>query len=596
MLSARPTHDLRYPQLPSAIEKPAQGHRIALARDAFEYLRLLARTLFGLPADVIAASVVINLLGLALPLAILQVYDRIIPNSATPTLLFLILCVCAALLLEAILRIVRSQVIAWSAMKEAWKASLDAASRVALAPAMLVDREPTAYWMQRFQAVGTATEFKLSPSLLALVDLPFTLIFLALLFAISPLLATIPIFLFMLFVTEAFGRGRELRSATVGRTAAEAKVRDFLVEALGGIVTVKAFAMEQQILRRFERLAEQASGYTYNLVRLSDDAQSLGSLVSTLTQLTTLTVGALLAIHGDITIGALACCTMLSGRVMQPLMRLVAAWNEIHAVMVASETAHPIFELPKRRGSKPLSTAAPLRPAQVTFDKLTFRHEGQANCVLSGANLSVKPGEIIAIAGPNGSGRSTTARLALGQLVPQSGQVLIDDEPAVLAATGDNGTVAYVDHHVGSVRGTILDNLTMFRDGEDLDSAGAAARLIGLEDDIHRLPRGYLTRLGEVATEVLSPGLMQRIAVARAVASRPRLLILEQPNSSFDQRGNQMLAQGLLTLKGKVTTILITNQPVLLAVADRIVTIADGKFVQFHEKGQPVAGPGMAIT
>jgi ATP-binding cassette subfamily C protein LapB len=382
----------------------------------------------------------------------------------------------------------------------------------------------------------------------------------------------------------------------VGRTAAEAKVRDFLVEALGGIVTVKAFAMEQQILRRFERLAEQASGYTYNLVRLSDDAQSLGSLVSTLTQLTTLTVGALLAIHGDITIGALACCTMLSGRVMQPLMRLVAAWNEIHAVMVASETAHPIFELPNLRGSKPPSTAASPRPAQVTFDNVTFCREGQTHYVLSGANLSVKPGEIIAIAGPNGSGRSTAARLALGQLVPQSGQVLIDDKPAVLAATGDNGTVAYVDHHVGSVRGTILDNLTMFRDGEDLDSAGAAARLIGLEDDIHRLPRGYLTRLGEVATEVLSPGLMQRIAVARAVASRPRLLILEQPNSSFDQRGNQMLAQGLLTLKGKVTTILITNQPVLLAVADRIVTIADGKFVQFHEKGQPVAGPGMAIT
>jgi len=596
MLSARPAHDLRYPQSPSAIEKPARGHRIALARDAFEYLRLLARTLFGLPADVIAASVVINLLGLALPLAILQVYDRIIPNSATPTLLFLILCVCIALLLESILRIVRSQVIAWSAMKEAWKASLDAASRVALAPAKLVDREPTAYWMQRFQAVGTATEFKLSPSLLALVDLPFTVIFLALLFAISPLLATIPIFLFMLFVTEAFGRGRELRSATMGRSAAEAKVRDFLVEALGGIVTVKAFAMEQQILRRFERLAEQASGCTYNLVRLSDDTQSLGSLVSTLTQLTTLTVGALVAIHGDITIGALACCTMLSGRVMQPLMRLVAAWNEIHAVMVASETAHPIFELPSLRGSKPPSTAATLRPAQVTFDNVTFRHEGQTRCVLAGANLSVKPGEIIAITGPNGSGRSTTARLALGQLVPQSGQVLIDDKPAVLAATGDNGTIAYVDHHVGSVRGTILDNLTMFRDGEDLDSAGAAARLIGLEDDIHRLPRGYLTRLGEVATESLSPGLMQRIAVARAVASRPRLLILDQPNSSFDQRGNQMLAQGLLTLKGKVTTILITNQPVLLAVADRVVAIADGKFVQLQEKGQPVAGTGRAIT
>jgi ATP-binding cassette subfamily C protein LapB len=570
-----------------------------LAHDAFEYLRLLARTLHSLPADVIAASVVINLLGLALPLAILQVYDRIIPNAATSTLLFLILCVCTALVLEAILRIVRSQVIAWSAMKEAWTANLDAASRVALAPAKLVDREPAAYWMQRFQAIGTASEFKLSPSLLSLVDLPFTLIFLALLFAISPLLATIPLILFLLFAVGAFARGRELRSATVGRATAEAKVRDFLVEALNGIVTVKAFAMEQQVLRRFERLAEQASGCAYNLVRLSDDAQSLGSLVSTLTQLTTVTVGAVLTINGDITIGALACCTMLSGRVMQPLMRLVSAWNEIHAVLVAGETAKPILDLPMSRRLKPILSAEPPQPARVTFDNVTFRHEGEAAPVLADASLLVKPGEIIAIKGPNGSGRSTTALLALGQLVPQAGQVLIDDIPAALAGTGVCGTVAFVDHHVASVRGTVLNNLTMFRDGEGIDSAGAVARMMGLEDDIHRLPRGYLTRLGEAATEALPPGLMQRIMVARAVASRPRLLILDQPNNSFDHRGDQMLAQGILALKGKVTTILITNHPSLVAVVDRIVTIADGKFVQLEENGpgaQPAADSAKAIT
>jgi ATP-binding cassette subfamily C protein LapB len=570
----------------------------AVAHEALEYVRLLLRTLRSLPADVVAASVIINLLGLAVPLAILQVYDRIIPNAATSTLLFLILCVCTALVLEAILRITRSQVIAWSAIKEGWRINLDAASRVALAPAKLVDGEPAAYWMQRFQAIGTASEFKLSPSLLSLVDLPFTLIFLALVFAISPLLATIPLVLFMLFAAVAFERGRKLRVVTRSRAIAEAKVRDFLVEALNGIVTVKAFAMEQQILRRFERLAEQASGFTYNLIQLANHAQNLGSLASTSTQLATVTVGAVLAINGEITIGALACCTMLSGRLMQPLMRLVSAWNEIHAVIVAGETAKPIFDLPSTSRIKPPSAAEPL-PAGVTFDNVTFRHESRAAPVLAGASLSVKPGEIIAITGANGSGRSTTAQLALGQLVPQAGQVLIDDIPAALAATGVCGTLAFVDHHVTSVRGTVLNNLTMFRDGEGIDSAGAVARLMGLEDDIHRLPRGYETRLGETATEALPPGLMQRIGVARAVASRPRLLILDQANSSCDYRGDKMLAQGLLSLKGKITTILITNRPSLAAVADRIVAIVDGKFVQREEKGpidQTAAESAKAIT
>ncbi|MEI9899799.1 MAG: hypothetical protein WDN31_06210 [Hyphomicrobium sp.] len=143
MLSARLTLDLHDPRGPSfdGRARPSR-RRDATARDAFEYARLFARALYSLPADVIAASVVINLLGLALPLAILQVYDRVIHNGASTTLLFSHLM--PALVFEATLRITRSQVIAWSAMKEAWKANVGAATRVALAPARLVDREPAA--------------------------------------------------------------------------------------------------------------------------------------------------------------------------------------------------------------------------------------------------------------------------------------------------------------------------------------------------------------------------------------------------------------------------------------------------------------------
>ena len=143
-----------------------------------------------------------------------------------------------------------------------------------------------------------------------------------------------------------------------------------------------------------------------------------------------------------------------------------------------------------------------------------------------------------------------------------------------------------VDHQVASIRGTVLNNLTMFRDGEGVDAAREAARLIGLEDDINRLPRGYETRLGDAAAEALPPGLLQRIVIARAIASQPRLLILDEANSSFDYRSDRMLARGLLTLKQQVTIIIITNRPSFAAIADRIVTIVDGKFVEL-EAEQP---------
>ena len=589
--------DLRDPSGSSAARhtKGLLGSARELIRGARDYIGLFKRTFATLPADVLAASIVINLLGLALPLAILQVYDRIIPRAATSTLYFLILGVCIALLLEAVLRVTRSQLIAWAAMREAWKTNIDAASRVALAPARLVDQEPAARWMQRFHAVGTVADFQLSPSRLIIVDLPFVFIFVAFLFAISGLLAAIPLVLFLLFAIGAIARGRAFKAATAARAMSEAKIRDFLHETLNGIVDVKAFAMEQQVQRRFERLEESASGCAYNVLRLSDNANSLGSLVSTLTQLTTVTVGAVLIINGEITIGALACCTMLSGRIMQPLIRLVSGWHDIHALMVAEETARPIFDLPRIGRSVPVSVAA--IPARVTFDNVTFAYEGETEPVLCAANLCVEPGEIIALTGTNGCGRSSVARLALGRLLPQTGRVLIDDTPAVLAGTGLCGNLALVDHRAASIRGTIIDNLTMF--GEGKDTAQSVARLIGLEDDICSLPRGYETRLGEAATESVPPGLLQRIVIARAIAGQPRLLVLDEANSSFDYRSDQLLGHGLLSLRGKVTIFLITNRPSFAAIADRVITIEGGKFVQLGKRGsiaQSVALPERVIA
>jgi ABC-type bacteriocin/lantibiotic exporter with double-glycine peptidase domain len=205
-----------------------------ISHDARSFLRLLARTFSGLPADVIAASVAINLLGLALPLAILQVYDRIVPHGATATLTLLMTGIACALVLEAILRITRSYVIAWSAMKLAWKTNVDAARRVVTAPAELVDAQPAARWIQRLQAVATVSEFNISSAPLVLIDLVFVVMFLPLLVACSRWIAGIPLAIFFLFGIAAIKRGRELRSATTGRASAEGKIRDFLIEVLNG--------------------------------------------------------------------------------------------------------------------------------------------------------------------------------------------------------------------------------------------------------------------------------------------------------------------------------------------------------------------------
>jgi ATP-binding cassette, subfamily C, bacterial LapB len=581
------------PKPDAGVRPRARRYFRSLMHDSMSFLGLLGRTLWSLPADVLAASVLINVLGLALPLGLLQVYDRIVPHSATATLTFLLIGIGCALVMETILRITRSHVVVWSAMKLAWKTNVDAASRIALAPAKLVDSQPVARWIQRLQAVAAISEFNISPAPMVLIDLAFVIIFLALLVAISGSIALVPIAIFLIFGVTAIDRGRALRRATVERMLAEARIRDFMIEALNGIVTVKALGTEQQILRRFERLSEQAAGSTHDVVRLADDAQNFGSMVSILTQIATATIGAILAVNGHISVGVVACSTMLAGRVIQPLLRLISAWNEIQGVIVSEEIATPIFELPR---TDPLHAPASVRedmPARLLLDNIRIAFGG-VTPILNGASLEVAPGEIIAITGKDGIGKSTVARLAAGQVVPETGKVLIDGIAAAIADAQSPGSVALVDHQNATVCGSVLDNLTLFRP-EMISAARTAARMIDLETDINRLPRGYDTRVGESATETLPVGFLQRVAIARAIASRPRLLILDEANGSFDYHSDQALGKALLSLKGESTIVIITNRPSFAAIADRRFTLVDGTFSQLEQASRSTQAIGRAV-
>lgn len=568
-------HEGRSPALATAPwpARPLSG----IGRDLAGGARLLGRTLITLPAGVLGACVAVNLLGLALPLAVLQVYDRIVPAQATETLALLTAGIALAVLFETALRIARGHVVAWGGMKRAWRANIEAAARVAEAPPQQVDAVPAARWIQRLGAVATVSEFHASAAPLVLIDLIFAALFLGLLALGDVWLAAVPIAVLMVFGTVAIRRGRELRAATAGHVQAEAKIQDFLIEVMSGIITVRTLGAEEPLLRRFERLSQEAAAHTFAVARLSDDARNLSATVTLLTHIATATLGAILAIKGEVSIGVVVCGTMLAGRAIDPLLRLAGAWNDIQAVLVAEETARPIAALTRHR-----EEGGTLRrahgPAALIFENVSFSYDTGAPAVLVGAHLSVLPGEIVAITGPDGIGKTTVARLAAGQSRPRDGQVLVGDARSATSASLGQAAVAIVDNGGAIVRGSVLDNLTLFHTVERLDPAIAAVRLLGLEEAINRLPLGYDTPLGGAASESLPAGFLQRIVIARAIASNPRLLILDEANNGFDYASEVALTHCLTALRGKITIMLITNRPSFAAIADRRFTIEAGAF------------------
>ncbi len=550
---------------------------------------LLLSTCRDLPASVVVASILINVLSLIMPLAVMQVYDRVVPRQALETLSSLLFIVAGVVVLEALLRIARSYIVTWSATRLAWQSFREMLTRLMNAPET-GERESASRTLDRVHALMTFSEWHGSPSRLVLIDVPFIVLFLGLAAVTGGWLAVVPVILFAALGAAALRRGEAMRQASAERASEDMKIRDFLTETLVGLTTVKASAMEAQMLRRFERMQEALARQSARIVRLSEEAQAFAGLLSNLTQMVTVTVGAVFVINGSLSVGTLACSVMLTGRAVQPLLRCVSVWNELQTVAVGLDKAEPLLKLPPVKATK--STERLEGPLAVTLTNISIENREGAP-LLTDVSLHVPAGSAIAFMGADGSGKSTLGELMSGRRLPVAGDVLINERS--FAELGDRlrGGIVTVRASNTSVRGTILENITMFRRGNELLFAKEAARLIGLEADIHRLPLGYDTPLLDGVSAELPPGFIQRIAIARAIARRPGLLILDEANLGIDMRADQLLGRGLQRLRGYTTLVLITNRPSFARLADQIYRTENAQLVPALQQ-QPAASGAVA--
>ncbi len=524
---------------------------------------------------VIASSVLINVLSLFMPLAILQVYDRIIPDQAANTLVVLVIMLAAVLLTEAMFRIARNHVVGWASTALAWRTHREVLRRVMAAPAQFLESESASRNLDRIQALLAFAEWHGSPSRLVMADLPFVVLFIGLMAAVGQWLVLVPLLLFCILAVAVHRRSVAVRQINESRAIEDMKTRDFLVETFNGIQTIKASAMENQMQRRFERLQETVAAHSFVSIKMAEETQAFTGLLSNLTQMATVTVGAAFVINGQMSVGALACCVMLAGRAVQPLLRCVAVWNELQSVIVGIEKSEPLLNLP---GVQERSPEPDINPMEIHFSDVSFAYRPDGKKILDRISFRVPAGRIVAVTGRDGTGKSTLADIVCGNLPGHEGEIRIGGLDPRSGGAFLKRRISMVRPGISMMRGTIIDNITMFRKGtEEAELAVQAARLIGLDADICKLPLGYRTVMSDGVSAELPTGLVQRIAIARAIARRPGLLILDEANGALDMQGDKLLLDGLRRLRGFSTILLITNRPSFAAVADQIWRFADGR-------------------
>ncbi len=563
---------------------------------------LSSRVLAGnarLYAHAVAATVAVNLLGLAIPLFTMNVYDRVLPNNAMTTLFALAIGAGLAALFDLALRTLRGYLIDVASRRSDILVSTGVFARV-LGARLTARGRAVGVSTNTLRETETLREFNTSLTLAALGDLPFGLLYVVIMAALGGSLVLVPIVTIPVVLAIVL-----LIQLPLGRLAAKASERGaarnaVLVELLSGLETIKALGAEGWAAARHERstVDQLRQGTAIRLCSaIGMQTVSLGQAAATIA---VVVLGVPMVAAGDITAGALMASVMLLSRAMQPVSQVVALATRLHQIRQARAALKPVLEAVQERPGNCRLIVKPVLDGAIEFESVDFAYVASDPPVLAGVTFKVRPGERVGILGAIGSGKSTILKLAIRLHEPTVGRALIDGiglaglDPAALRLQ-----CGYLGQDAVLFRGTIRENIVMHRPGASDSELIAAATAAGALEWIARQGRGFDTELGERG-EGLSGGQKRSLALARALLGRPRLLLLDEPTSEMDGRSEQLVIERLKPLLADRTLLLVTHKHATLELVDRVLVLAAGRIVSDGPKervlGQLAAGTSQRLA
>jgi len=529
-------------------------------------------------ADAIAASLVINLIALAAPLFVMNVYDRVVPNQATSTLWVLAIGICGAYLFDLLLKGLRSLCLDLAGKKTDLIISATLFERI-VGMAMKVRPARVGSYAQNIHEFQGMRDFLTSLTLASLIDLPFTLIILLVIALLGGHLVWIPIVAFPL----ALGIGHLLQkplTATLERTMAlGAERQSSLIETLAGLDAVKVNNAESERQYQWEQTIGTLSRLELRVKVLSGLAMNITLLIQQLAGVAMIIFGVYQIIDGNLSMGGLVACYMLSGRALGPLAQLSGLLTRYQQAKVTMVSVDQMMELPQERNFDERPLSRQVLQGAMEFRAVDFTYPNQQTLALRGVNLNVRPGEKIGIIGRSGSGKSSLAKLLVGLYQPDSGSLLVDGvDIRQIDVSELRHNIGYVAQDIQLLAGTLRDNLVSGARYVDDEMVLQAAELAGVHEFARLHPQGYELQVGERGQN-LSGGQRQNVALARALLLNPPILLLDEPTSAMDNTGEERLKQRLQAVIENKTVILVTHRASLLSLVDRLLVIDRGQIL-----------------
>ncbi|MCC5660970.1 peptidase domain-containing ABC transporter [Nostoc sp. XA010] len=532
--------------------------------------------------EVFVASLFIQIFGLVTPLFTQLILDRVVVQRSELTLT----AVGLGLLIFSLFRVamtgLRQYLLDHTANKLDLALIVGFIRHTLCLPLSYFESRYVGDIISRVQENRKIQRFLSGEALSILLDLVTVFIYLGLMFwyswkmALLVLVIVPPFFLLALIATPFLQKiSREIFNAVANESS-------YLIEALSGVRTVKSTAVEQTVRWHWEELLSKEVKTNFSGQIISNRLQIFSNTIEAVVTTILLWFGAYQVIHNQLTIGQLVAFNMLLGNIIRPFQRLTVLWNQLQEVVIAIERINDVLDAePEEDLQHQARQSLPPIQGNIRFDNVTFRYhpEGEIN-ILENLSFEIQSGQMVALVGRSGSGKTTISKLVLGLYPPTDGKVLIDGHDITsLSLRSLREQVGVVDQDTFLFGGTIRENISLAHPGANLAEIIEAARLAGADEFIKKLPMGYETQIGE-GGGMLSGGQRQRIAIAKALLGNPKLLVLDEATSHLDAESERIIQTNLNTiLKGR-TTLVIAHRLSTVRNADLILVLDRGVLIE----------------
>ncbi|PTM91469.1 type I secretion system permease/ATPase [Mycoplana dimorpha] len=528
---------------------------------------------------VIVAALFINLIALASPLFTMNVYDRVLPNKAIPTLWVLACGISLAYVFDFLLKTARSSLIDYAGRKADLRLSQLIFDKV-LNSTLASRPMSTGEYASRITQYEFVREFFTSNTIGVLIDSLFVFVFLGVIYLIAGWLAIIPTVAFILSVCVGFYAQAKIGKRIAAAANEASRRQSLLVETISTIETLKSLRAEATMLRRWQELSKYSSRTSEEIKHISSNAINMTTFLQQMTSVLIVVAGTYEFAEGRIAMGAIIAAVMLAGRAGAPFGQIAMTLARFRQATMSLRILNKVMEQPDDRPNTVGFVNRQIRQGSFSFQNVSFCYPGSDHPVINELSFSAAPGEKIGIIGRIGSGKTTVGRLLDGLYAPTVGRILIDGVDLRQYHVAEvRGAVAVAGQSSDLFSGTVKENLLLGRADATDEELLEVARISGVDEFVANNPRGFDMAVGERGAN-LSTGQKQALTIARLLLTRPKVVFLDEPSGAMDLVSERHLISKLRSAFGPETTLLIaTHRHSMLELVDRLIVIDKGRII-----------------